>query len=81
MKQRTTEVITAGVIFLLTMILCVTQPFYAIDHLVTDIAYQRTGTRNKQIKIIKIDEKTLETYGPVGEWERDIPAKLVECLT
>lgn len=81
MKQRTTELITAGVIFLLTMILCVTQPFYAIDHLVTDIAYQRTGTRNKQIKIIKIDEKTLETYGPVGEWERDIPAKLVECLT
>ena len=47
---------------------------------VSDWLNQRESVTNKKIYIIAIDDKTLEQYGPVNTWSRDIPAKLVEML-
>lgn len=47
---------------------------------VSDRLNQRESVTNKKIYIIGIDDKTLEQYGPVNTWSRDIPAKLVEML-
>lgn len=50
------------------------------DITVSDMLNQRESVTNKNIYIIGIDDKTLEKYGPVNTWSRDIPAKLVELL-
>lgn len=47
---------------------------------VSDRLNQQESVTNKKIYIIGIDDKTLEQYGPVNTWSRDIPAKLVEML-
>ena len=47
---------------------------------VSDWLNQRESVTNKKIYIIGIDDKTLEQYGAVNTWSRDIPAKLVEML-
>lgn len=56
------------------------QVFYRIDRIVMDALYQRVGVVNHDIKIIAIDERTLEALGPFGEWNRDIYAKLISQL-
>lgn len=52
-----------------------------IDMGVSDMLNQREAVTNKKIYIIGIDDKTLEKYGPVNTWSRDIPAKLVSMLS
>ena len=47
---------------------------------ISDRLYQRENVTNKKIYIIGIDDKTLEQYGPVNTWSREIPAKLVSVL-
>lgn len=51
-----------------------------VDMGVSDRLNQRETVTNKKIYIIGIDDKTLEQYGPVNTWSRDIPAKLVSML-
>ena len=47
---------------------------------ISDRLNQRETVTNKKIYIIGIDDRTLERYGPVNTWSRDIPAKLVSVL-
>lgn len=47
---------------------------------ISDWLNQRETVTNKKIYIIGIDDKTLEQYGPVNTWSREIPAKLVSLL-
>lgn len=47
---------------------------------ISDRLNQRESVTNKKIYIIGIDDKTLEEYGPVNTWSREIPAKLVSVL-
>lgn len=47
---------------------------------ILDRLNQKESVTNKKIYIIGIDDKTLERYGPVNTWSRDIPARLVELL-
>lgn len=47
---------------------------------ISDRLNQRETVTNKKIYIIGIDDKTLEQYGPVNTWSREIPAKLVSIL-
>ena len=47
---------------------------------ISDRLNQRETVTNKKIYIIGIDDKTLEQYGPVNTWSREIPAKLVSLL-
>lgn len=47
---------------------------------ISDRLNQRETVTNKKIYIIGIDDKTLNQYGPVSTWSREIPAKLVSLL-
>ena len=58
MKKYIKEYITVFLIFIITAWLGIFQPFYALDHMASDMVYQRASAINKKIKIIKIDEKT-----------------------
>lgn len=51
-----------------------------IDQGISDRLNQRESVTNKKIYIIGIDDKTLEQYGSVNTWSREIPAKLVSTL-
>lgn len=51
-----------------------------IDLGISDRLNQKAGVTNKKIYIIGIDDKTLERYGPVNTWSREVPAKLVSVL-
>lgn len=48
---------------------------------ISDRLNQRETVTNKKIYIIAIDDKTLEKYGPVNTWSRNIPAQLVSVLS
>ena len=52
----------------------------AWDARISDWLNQKEAVTNKKIYIIGIDDKTLERYGPVNTWSRNIPAELVEKL-
>ncbi len=51
-----------------------------IDGIFSDRLYQDGAVPNSKIKIIAIDERTIDAYGDVAMWSRDIPAALVERL-
>ena len=52
----------------------------SLDIGISDRLSQRETVTNKKIYIIGIDDKTLEQYGPVNTWSRDIPAQLISVL-
>lgn len=54
---------------------------YSIDQKLQDTFYQEEGIANPNIKIIKIDEKTLNRYGAFGTWDRQIYHDVVDLLT
>ncbi len=51
-----------------------------IDIGLSDIWNQRETVTNKKIYIVGIDDKTLDQYGPINTWSREIPARLVSIL-
>ncbi len=53
---------------------------YSFDKIIADGWYQKETSSNSRIKIIGIDEKTLQKYGDMKTWSREIPAQLVELL-
>ncbi len=64
----------------LVMVLSLTDGLYSFDKMFADSIYQVPTTSNSRIKMIAIDEKTLQEYGDMKTWNREIPAKLVEKL-
>lgn len=65
---------------LLAWIVSCTQILYSADKLLSDPLYQTPTASNRAIKIIAIDEKTIQRYGNMKDWNRDIWAQLVEKL-
>ncbi len=65
---------------ILTFLTCSSQLLYSFDKIISDRLYQVPTPTSKLIKIIAIDEKTIEKYGDMKTWSRDIPAALVEKL-
>lgn len=79
LNKMITAAVTAAVILTsLVFIYFGTAGFW--DMGISDWLNQRESVTNKKIYIIGIDDKTLEQYGPVNTWSREIPAKLVSVL-
>ncbi len=74
------NILTKVVVVLITFGLTYSQALYSFDKIFADPLYQQPTAVDKNISIIAIDEKTLQEYGDIGSWGRDIPAKLVETL-
>ena len=55
--------------------------FGTVDKSVEDVLYHNAETVNPKIKIIKIDDATMNRYGDIYEWNRDIYANLIETLS
>ena len=53
---------------------------YSVDKIFSDPLYYVQTTTDTKIKIIGIDEKTLDALGPMNTWTRDVSAQLVETL-
>lgn len=51
-----------------------------VDKTAEDMLYHRPGQIDAKIKIIKIDDRTMNELGEFASWERDIYADLVETL-
>ncbi len=77
-KMKTAALTAAVVLVSLVFLYFGTAGF--LDMGISDRLNQRESVTNKKIYIIGIDDKTLEEYGPVNTWSREIPAKLVSLL-
>ncbi len=52
-----------------------------VDKSTEDVLYHRAGNMNGKIKIIKIDDKSMNKMGDFSTWNRDVWADLVEKLS
>lgn len=78
-RKRRSAALTAAVI-LLSLVFLYFGATGGWDMGLSDMLNQRGSVTNKKIFIVGIDDKTLEAYGPINTWSRDIPARLVETL-
>lgn len=69
-------ILTLGLVFLLT----VSNFLSPADYVLKDLLYQIPRGINSNIKIIAIDEPTLEQYGRMGDWSRQMYADLIHTL-
>ena len=79
-KEMIRRAVVSVIAALLTFGLSVTGILYSFDKIFADGWYQKPTPTNPQIKIIAIDEKTLQAYGDMKTWNRSISADLVDKL-
>ncbi len=77
MKKTVRYIIEALIVFGITFILTVTNLFFGLDYMLKDLMYQRPRGVDNDIKIIAIDERTLEELGPINTWSRQYYADLI----
>ncbi len=80
MKKNLILAIEILLIGIMTFVLCYMDLFYSLDSLYKDKLYQQPRAVDPTIKIISIDEKTLEALGPFGTWPRSTYAKVLDIL-
>ena len=80
MKGNIAKGIRLLIVAALAFFLCFSQCLYSFDKMIADRIYQKPSVTNSAIKIIAIDERTIQTYGDISTWSREIPARLVEIL-
>lgn len=83
MKNRAIlkKAVAAVAIFVLAFLISYSQILYDADRMLSDPLMQTGSVPNGKIKIIAIDEKTLQKYGNVSEWTREPYAQLVSFLS
>ena len=69
-----------AIAFALTFILLYTNIFFTWDKILSDTVCQTGDVPDSRIFIVAIDDKTLQEYGPMNQWSRDISRQLVETL-
>lgn len=80
MKKNLILIMEMLLIGVLTFLFCYTDVFYSLDSLYKDKLYQQPRAVDPTIKIISIDEKTLEALGPFGTWPRSTYAEVLDIL-
>jgi len=55
-------------------------PLWMFEYRVQDAVFQRPGVVNPQIVVVGIDEHSLATFGPFGEWPRSLMADAINIL-
>ena len=76
MKRVLTAIICGALAFLAVF----TGVFRTVDKTAEDYLYHHAGNVSANIKIIKIDDKTMNKMGDFSTWNRDVYAQLVEKL-
>ena len=70
----------AGIAFVLVFVFSVFNVFSALDYIIKDKLYQIPRGINSDIKIIAIDDRTIEKYGQIQTWSRAKYADLINVL-
>lgn len=79
-KQKLKTALIAILIAAATALLAIARIGYSLDVMVSDMLCQRESVTNKKIFIIAIDDRTLEEYGNITSWSRELSAELVRTL-
>ena len=80
MKRLWREIIESLIAAVLVFVLTITNLFSALDYIAKDACYQIPKGITSQIKIIAIDERTLEEMGPMHTWSRQVYADVINKL-
>ena len=80
MKKVLLKLLAPTIIAVLAFVLIAFEPFSTVDNYICDKLYSRLRSTNKDIIIIKIDEKTLDAYGSFTSWSRDKVADFLNLL-
>ncbi|MDE7293707.1 MAG: CHASE2 domain-containing protein [Oscillospiraceae bacterium] len=68
------------IVFLLVFLTAYSDIFYSFDCLLRDKIYQTPRGINNKIKIVAIDDETLNELGPFGTWSRSTYADVISAL-
>lgn len=79
-KSRLIAAAEAAVLFAAVFLASFFDVFYSVDSLMRDKLYQSPRGINNKIKIIAIDDKTLQDIGPFGTWSRSVYADVIDTL-
>lgn len=74
------DIAESVIVFVLIFVISITNIFSTFDYILRDKLYQIPRGISGTIKIIAIDDKTLEELGPIGTWSRSVYADLIEVL-
>lgn len=80
MKKVLIKLAAPIIMAFISFFLIALEPFSTVDNYLCDKLYSRLRSTNNDIIIIKIDEKTLGSYGSFTSWSRDKIADLVNLL-
>ena len=80
MNKKLLIVIEALIVGALVFLLTVTSALSGLDFMAKDKLYQVPRGINSRIKIIGIDEKTLDELGPIQTWSRSTYTELLDIL-
>lgn len=72
--------VQAAIAFLLVFLTAYYDIFYSFDCLLRDKIYQTPRSINNKIKIVAIDDETLNELGPFGTWSRGTYADVISAL-
>ena len=81
MRKKLLPVIEALIVGILVFLITITNLFSELDYIARDGLYQVPRGIRSDIKIIGIDARTLEEYGPIQTWSRSMYADLINTLT
>lgn len=79
-KYIRSAAVETAIVFLLVFLTAYCDIFYAFDCLLRDKIYQVPRGINNKIKIIAIDDETLNELGPFGTWSRGTYADIISTL-
>lgn len=82
MKKYSGKIIAVETLiaFILAFVVSFSDLFYSFDSNMRDKIYQQSRGINNKIKIIAIDDKTLQEIGPFGTWSRSVYADVIDIL-
>ena len=79
-NRRYLLILQALLIGVIAFVFCYCDILYPLESLYRDKVYQQSRGVNQSIKIIAVDEKALNTYGPFGTWDRSVYADVLNAL-
>ncbi len=72
--------ITCAICAVIAFLTAYTGIFGSLDKMFEDNLYHNPGNINSKIRIIKIDDRTMNQLGDFSEWDRNVYADLIEAI-
>lgn len=80
LSKRVRAFLTVFIPLVLLVVIVLENSFFTLDSLLCDHLYERTDGVFSKIRIIAVDEETLDEYGKFETWSRTRLAQLLEIL-